>query len=431
MKKITTSIVLILFVSMKIAIAQTPVYFNIISHNEISDSLDYTDSVNHFNYIKPLIKELCDTIISKKAKYNMQVDGNFINGVLNWDNGASNPNDILQWANSSQYIDIDGHNHFNPLPSDAINKNNPYKYPDLAKLLDSCGLVLAHNILGGVTYADTSVGAIVMNENWTVYSNPTPGFTFTNYLWQADIVWGTATPSHVADYTHFGVWKPAGGTSPTQFGTHDPIATLTHIGGGCKDEVSYILDGNDNLVRTTDEVIANIKAIADGIQTLPSSTNDFYTMNMLINFRDIPLIPYFADSLSKIIDGIRPYVDQGKIVWATLGEKYDLWYQQHTNPNDYFNVDCQDVPLVTSIESIEKDGLNSNKLYPNPVNDFIYLDNSFNKCSISIFDVLGNIVFNNIILDNQLNLSFLTKGVYVLVIKKEGIPISHQKIIKN
>ncbi|GIV29812.1 MAG: hypothetical protein KatS3mg028_0878 [Bacteroidia bacterium] len=62
--------------------AQTPVYFNIISHNESSDPLDYDGSIADYNTIAPLVKELCDTVISKQAKYNMQVDANFIKGVF-------------------------------------------------------------------------------------------------------------------------------------------------------------------------------------------------------------------------------------------------------------------------------------------------------------------------------------------------------------
>lgn len=433
MKNLTIPIIFLLFGSMKIVTAQTPLYFNIVSHNEISDPLNYRDSVSHFNYIRSLIKELCDTIIAKQAKYNMQVDGNFINGVLTWENGATNANDILEWANNSPYIDVDGHNHFNPLPDYADVPNhtslhNPYKYPDLAKLLDSCGLVPSHNILGGITYADTTVGNIVLQENWTQYSSPTPGYTFTNYFWQADIVWGTATPSHIADYTHFGIWKPEGASSPTQFGTHDPNAAITHVGGGCKEDVSYILDGN--LVRTTDEVIANIKAIADGIQTLPNSANDFYTMNMLINFRDIPQIPSFSDSLAKIIDGIQDYVNQGKIVWATLGEKYDLWYQQHTNPNDYFNVDCADVPLITSVPT--ETNIDKISIYPNPSSDYLFLNNPDNISikKVEIFNLLGeklNTLSGSI---KSIDISKINAGLLIVKVHS-STTIATFNIIKN
>ncbi len=429
-KKLT--IIIALFAQHFAGNSQTPVYFNIVSHNEISDSLDYTDVQADFNFIRPLIKELCDTIISKQAKYNMQVDGNFINGVLKWDNGATNSNDILEWANNSAYIDVDGHNHFNPNINVPGQKYNPYKYPDLAKLLDSCGVVLFKKILGGVTYADTTVGSVIMNENWTIYQNPTPGYTFTNYLWQADIVWGTASPGHVADYTRFGVWKPQGGASPSQFGIHDPSKNITHIGGGCKEDVGYNINPQTGkLFRTTDEVISNILSIVDDIQNIPTSTNDFYTMNMLINFRDIPNIPNFADSIAKIIDGLQPYVNQGKIVWATLGEKYDLWYANHTNPNDFFNVDCADVPLITT--SIEEDATsNTINIYPNPTTGLIHfsLPDHTSIKTVEVYNLLGKKIYvqNNL---SSISLNDYESGVYIIKITDSKGNTIVKKIIKE
>ncbi len=434
-KRVT--IIIVLLTQYCIGFSQTPVYFNIVSHNEISDPLNYRDSATDFNTIKPLVKELCDTIISKQAKYNMQVDGNFINGVLTWDNGASSSNDILQWANNSAYIDVDGHNHFNPLPDYAdipnhTSLNNPYKYSDLAKLLDSCGVTLAHNILGGVTYADTTVGSVVMNENWTQYATPTPGYTYTNFIWQADIVWGTASPNHVADYTRFGVWKPQGGSSPTQFGTHDPNATITHVGGGCKEDIGYNINPQTGaLFRTTDEVISKILSIVDDIQNIPPTSNDFYTMNMLINFRDIPNIPNFADSIAKIIDGIQLYVNQGKIVWATLGEKYDLWYASHTNPNDYFNVDCADIPgLATGIEDVEKN--DDFIIYPNPTTGIFQISGNIStNAKISVFNLFGEKVYANNFDNGYFNLSHLSNGIYLIVVEDNDGIIYNHKLIKN
>lgn len=407
--------------------AQTPVYFNIVSHNEISDPLKYASDSSDFFYIRPLIKELCDTIISKHAKYNMQVDGNFINGVLKWENGAVNDNDILEWANNSEFIDIDPHNHYNPLPNHPNNVYNPYKYPDLMKLLDSCGATYNHIVLGGVTYADTTVGNVTLHENWTVYLTPTPGVTFTNYFINADIVWGTASPGHVADYTHFGVWKPAGGSSPTEFGMHDPNNSITHIGGGCKEDIGYHIVNfqTGELNQTTDEVISKIRSIVDNIQTLPPSPNDFYTMNMLINFRDIPQIPNFADSIGVIIDGLQPYVNQGKIVWATIGEKYDLWYAMHPDPNDYFNYDCND--LVLGVEDYEK---NDFAVYPNPATNEVHLENLPQKSSIYIYSQFGELVYQKDDFNqNVIDVSGYRSGLYFIVIKNNNVSVT-QKIVK-
>ncbi len=328
--------------------SQTPVYFNIISHNEITDSLKYKTNPFHWAYIKPKVKELCDSIISKHARYNMQLDGNFILGALNFDNASVSDDDIIEWAHNSPYIDVDGHNHF-----DA--NVNPYNYSDLAKLLDSCGVVMTRKVLG------SNWGGA--QQLWTQYQNPVAGYTFTNFNWQPEILWGMASPGHTNDLNVFGVWKPASPSSTQSFLQHDPNNQLTGIGGGCKDAISYTinpLSGEINLY--TQDVIDNIKNIVDYIQTLPPGPNDFYTMNMMINFRDIPEIPSFADSISTIIDGIQDYVDEGKIVWATLAEKYDLWYAQHPNPNDFFNYNCDDITTGTDNRIYGRTAL----IYPNP-----------------------------------------------------------------
>ena len=420
--KMRLTLLAVLLILCMFSEAQTPVYLNILSHSEITDVLDYDGSSSGYNTLRTILKEVCDTIISKQAKYNMQIDANFIKGALIWEDAASNPNDILEWANNSPYIDVDGHNHFDPIV-------NPYKYSDLAKLLDSCGVVLTHNILGGVTYADTVVGNFTFHENWTEYQNPVPGFTFTDFYWQADIVWGTATPGHVADYTHFGVWKPKGGSSPTEFGTHDPNGNLTHIGGGCKEDIRYAIDvQTGQLVRTTDEVIANIKGIVDYIQTLPSGPNDFYTMNMMMHFRDMPNIPHFADSIGVIIDGLQDYVDQGKIVWTTLGEKYDIWYAEHTDPNDYFNYDCADISV-----GVEEAGGNTEKItiYPNPATDLINFSLPQNTSirSVEICNLLGRKIYsqNNL---NAISLSGFENGIYIVRIVDENDDSITQKIMK-
>ena len=402
--------------------AQKPVYFNIVSHNEITDSLDYANSMADFKYIRNQVKELCDSIISKKARYNMQVDANFIFGALRYDNAADNPIDILEWASQSPYIAVDGHNHFDQFA-------NPYNYADLAYLLDSCGVKLEHNILGGITYATMTVGGLHLIENWTQYSKPKAGYTFTKFLWEADIIWGTATPGHVADYTTFGVWKPAGGDSPEEFGTHDPDQTLTAIGGGCKNDVGYNLNPKDHrLFHTTDQVITNILHIVDSIQLSADSPNDFYTMNMLINFRDIPYIPSFADSISKIIDGLQAYVDEGKIIWATLGEKYDRWYALHSNPEDYFNVDCSAIPVGMQEEVVTEE----TSFYPNPTQGKLYAPSSIRQkgpFEALLYDPAGHLLRQVSVPNGSIDLSGLPGGIYFLQILQNK-HIYHQHIFK-
>ena len=69
-------------------------------------------------------------------------------------------------------------------------------------------------------------------------------------------------------------------------------------------------------------------------------------------------------------------------------------------------------------------------LYPNPANDIVYFKNVKSaNASIKIFDIKGSVVLNSNVTDAGLNLSFLTSGVYnILVIDND---VMHQfKITK-
>lgn len=392
---------------------QNPVYFNIISHNEITDSLQYKTNPFHYAYAKSKVKELCDSIISKQAKYNMQLDGNFIIGALNFDDAATSDDDLIEWAHNSPYIDVDGHNHFEA-------SVNPYNYSDLAKLLDSCGVVVTRKVLG------SNWGGA--QQLWTQYQSPAPGYTFTGYLWQPEILWGMASPGHTDDLNVFGVWKPASPVSKQSFLQHNPNNPLTGIGGGCKDAISYTINPlSGEITLYTQEVIDNIKSLVDYIQSLPPGPNDFYTMNMMINFRDIPRVPNFSDSIITIIEGIQDYVDEGKIVWATLAEKYDLWYSLHTNPNDFFNYDCTNIVTETKNNIIEKIA----QIYPNPTTGSFNIDfgDAENK-TIYIQNIKGQIVYSKKSINgkNCAIILKLPKGLYFIeIITREYTQV--QKLI--
>lgn len=355
--------------------AQTPLYLNFVSHNEITDTFDYVNSSGDYWQVTNIAKEVADTVISKQAKWNVQLDDNYLFGTLIHDNAATNPNDFLEWASKSAYIDVDGHSHFDP-------QFNPYNYADLAYLIDSCGAEISENLIGGSWEAP--------GETWTQYQNPVNGFTYTSFVWQADILWGTASPGHVNDMDIYGIWKPSGATAQT-FLQHDPQNHLTSVGGGCKDQASYIIEPQTGLLKhTTDEVVQNIMSLADYINTLPSTSNDFYTLNILMNFRDFPIISNFADSIGKIIDGLQPDVDNGKIVWATIAEKYHLWYNNHLNPADYFVYECDSMSVgITTPINLDPSSVT---IYPNPASNLIHINSDYPIDGISLYDLSGRLV---------------------------------------
>ncbi len=72
--------------------------------------------------------------------------------------------------------------------------------------------------------------------------------------------------------------------------------------------------------------------------------------------------------------------------------------------------------------------LNSFKIFPNPIYDYIYLNNS-QELKALVFDLLGKEVIRESFKE-KLDISFLEKGTYIIILT-DGINISTHKIIKN
>ena len=71
-------------------------------------------------------------------------------------------------------------------------------------------------------------------------------------------------------------------------------------------------------------------------------------------------------------------------------------------------------------------------IYPNPVNnDRLFISSSQNsKKTIEIFDVLGKRILATSIIGNELNVSKLSPGVYIIKIKDTKTSITRKLIIK-
>lgn len=88
--------------------------------------------------------------------------------------------------------------------------------------------------------------------------------------------------------------------------------------------------------------------------------------------------------------------------------------------------------LYYSSQNVSVHNINSNslKLYPNPVNDMLYLDIAEPVKIIEVLDISGRIVKYAEITDNRISLNNLINGMYVIKIKTEKEEYI-QKIIKE
>lgn len=88
---------------------------------------------------------------------------------------------------------------------------------------------------------------------------------------------------------------------------------------------------------------------------------------------------------------------------------------------------------VNTINTIQPN-IEDLSLYPNPVSNgktFIYITSKRNLTKkIEFYDVLGKQIFTTVITGKELNISNLSKGVYILKITENNISETRKLVIK-
>lgn len=103
--------------------------------------------------------------------------------------------------------------------------------------------------------------------------------------------------------------------------------------------------------------------------------------------------------------------------------------------NIYFDYNA---PIITNnyLTTIQALGVNDNLadskivMYPNPVKDIVFFNSEENVVKVEVYDTSGRILSSNAVQDNQLNLTELKMGNYILTVYTEN-GISHSKISKK
>lgn len=82
--------------------------------------------------------------------------------------------------------------------------------------------------------------------------------------------------------------------------------------------------------------------------------------------------------------------------------------------------------LVQNIEDLT--------IYPNPVTNgkvFIYISSKLNSTKkVDFYDVLGKQIYSTVLTGKELNISNLSKGVYILKITEQNISETRKLVIK-
>jgi len=97
----------------------------------------------------------------------------------------------------------------------------------------------------------------------------------------------------------------------------------------------------------------------------------------------------------------------------------DNGYEAHFQNVPYLSVDKQQKPNLT--------------LYPNPTDDFLYIENLTNPVQIEIYDLSGKVLLSKEVDEatKQVNLSQLSEGVYLYQLSQNGQKVKTGKLVKN
>jgi hypothetical protein len=403
-KLLSIALMLICFVSN----AQNPVHFRLHSHNEIQDNqegINYTVTAT-YNLIKSALTQIKDTVVKYQAKWNMQVESNFIKACLINDNAFSSSTDFLQASDSHSLIEVDPHGHMNLTSGFNYNPNN---YADLAHLLDSCGLTPARTNVGGFLYKSTD-WTIPASEDWTTWKNGLVGNAYPGYTWTPTTLWGGGTPGHTNDFNAFGVWRPAG-TSSVTFG-QNASGNLINIGNGCK---KWAIDDTTNITALYNYISSYINYC----YSAPTTTATFYTASATMNFRGFlnnngsTIYTPMIDSVSKFLRKMNTLKTAGKIVYENLSETRTNWLALHSVPTESFMIQCVNITLGVSENDLNEKGFG---IYPNPATNELNVVKTNNSPIISIYDLKGCLIKSEYTLSDEvkINIKDLTTGIYFI-----------------
>ena len=71
------------------------------------------------------------------------------------------------------------------------------------------------------------------------------------------------------------------------------------------------------------------------------------------------------------------------------------------------------------------------KLFPNPIQHSLYFESKYNIKNIKLFSISGQLILNKKIENNQVDLSEIQKGFYLIELTDEQNNKTYQKINKD
>jgi hypothetical protein len=223
------------------------------------------------------------------------------------------------------------------------------------------------------------------------------------------------------------------------------------------EDVSFTINGNDYITSSTGETTAylneglqNVVITKAGYETktisvnLPADTlvavelvKEGYDLTFSVKDKDTGLS--LTGATVSIADTIYTANDNGSILINLAEGTYSYTVSQsgYDDKTDMIEVSNDTTisvllsALLTDVESIINNSIN---IYPNPVEDVLYISSSeITECSYNIISPLGQTVKSGTLKQNNntIDLKELKSGIYNIIIYNDRIEIMNAKILKR
>jgi hypothetical protein len=157
------------------------------------------------------------------------------------------------------------------------------------------------------------------------------------------------------------------------------------------------------------------------VRNLYCENNQLISLN-LNSFQNLDILSCANNNLTELRlknFTIEDYIDfsgNPNLAYICCDAEQEVYIQNQALINDNFetvvNSDCESNGIL-STEEVTNNGTNI-LFFPNPSNDFITFSTKDAIGSLSIFDVNGRLIRSFVNITNQLDVSFLENGVYLL-----------------
>ena len=376
-------------------VAQPPVYFDLVSHNEETPQWGLTP---YYMTNRTRLIQLADHFQANGITWNMQSDWVYLTSVITKETpmvmmNTANKN-IQRWMYEDKGVEMDPHGH-----------ESQYLYPDLVALMDSIGLPES-KVMGGTIYNDFNGINLWMNLVNGQYGN-----IFPSRFWQPDYMMGGGTPNHVADLNYYGFWNP---TDTANYLVHDSASHLRHIGVGCSIKIQD--------TTTVADIMAQVHEVVNNVQNGIYPPNGFYFQTIFFGQAGLNDLA-FQQKVMEVADSVNAIVGTGVAEWKTFKQAYTLWDSVFNA--EVFQWECGQV-ITGSEPEVETSSIT---VVPSIFNDRLQVLNGRGNEECVLRNALGQVIWQGSHIEDQ-DMSWLPMGTYVVSIIGSTGPLAF-KVVKQ